>query len=88
MKYFLICDFSTINCDRVQFSEILEENNIEFSNRNNFCWELDIPNDFQTPFCDNTSEQLINLFSKYLTQASQIMAIKCDEFYEYSHHVF
>lgn len=81
MKYFLICDFSTISCDRSKVAEILSENEITFTNHNDFCWELDVPASFGSPFCDSDSESIYYLFQDYLNKNSFLLVVKSDEYY-------
>ena len=81
MKYFLICDFSTILCDRTKVAEILSENEISFENHNNFCWELDVPTSFGNPFCESDSESIHSLFLDYLNRDSFFLVVKADEYY-------
>ena len=81
VKYFLICDFSTISCDRAKVAEILSENEISFTNHNNFCWELDVPKSFGSPFCDSDSEAIHSLFLNNLNKNSFLLVVKADEYY-------
>lgn len=81
VKYFLICDFSTISCDRAKVAEILSENEISFTNLNNFFWELDVPATFGNPFCDTCSESIHSLFLNYLNKNSFLLVVKADEYY-------
>ena len=85
VKYFLICDFSTISCDRVKVAEILSENEISFTNHNNFCWELDVPDSFGSPFCDTVSDSIYSLFLNYLNKNSFLLVVKADEYYPNGH---
>ena len=81
MKYFLICDFSTISCDRSKVAKILSGNEILFENRNNFCWELEVPTSFGNPFCASNSESIHDLFLNYLNKNSFLLLVKADEYY-------
>lgn len=81
MKYFMICDFSSISCDRFKIAEILLENEISFTNINNFCWELDIPKTFGSPFCDFVAESIYSLFLPYLNKESFLLVVKADEYF-------
>lgn len=81
MKYFLICDFSTISCDRAKVAEILSDNEISFTNHNNFCWELDVPKTFGNPFCESDAESIYVLFHDYLNPDSLLLVVKADEYY-------
>lgn len=85
MKHFLICDFSTITCDREMVAEVLTSHNIPFINHNNFCWELNIPNDFLTPFSDSESEELYALLVKYCKKDSLLLIVKADEYCSHPH---
>lgn len=81
MKYFLICDFATISCDTFAIAKILSDNEIQFRNINNFCWELDVSKDFGYPFCDSVAEAVQSLFVHYLNKNSFLLVVKADEYY-------
>lgn len=81
MKYFMFCDFSTISCDRSKIAEILSDNKIEFTNRNNFLWELDVPETFGSPFIENIAEAIHYLFHDYADANSVLVVVKADEYY-------
>lgn len=81
MKYFIICDFATIKCDHIKMAEILSENEIEFRNHNNFCWELDIPKEFGLPFFETVAENIHYLFKAYIDRHSFLLVVKADEYY-------
>lgn len=81
MKYFLICDFSTISCDRENMAKILAENDITFANINNFCWELNVPETFGNPLCDTTAESIHCLFYQYTHKNSLLLVVKANEYF-------
>lgn len=80
MKYFLICDFSTLSCNRQTVANILTENEISFINHNNFCWELDVPNETGNPFTEIIAEFIRCLFLKYCDKDSFLLVVKADEY--------
>lgn len=85
MKYFLICDFSTISCERSEVGNILLDNGISFINHNNFFWELDVPDTFGIPFFETISENIHYLFKKYINRNSLFLVVKADEYYQNSY---
>ena len=80
MKYFLFCDFSTVSCERKTIAEILEKNEIEFINHNNFLWELEVPSTFGDPFCDTVADAIYCLFLNYIDRHSHLLVVKADEY--------
>lgn len=80
MKYFLVCDFSTLSCDRQTVANILYSHEITFINHNNFCWELDVPDTFENPFTNNVSEDIAYLFNDYCDKNSFLLVIKAEEY--------
>lgn len=81
MKYFMICDFATITCDRAKVAEILAENEINYSNHNNFLWELDVPKTFGSPFIETIAENIHYLFHNYTDTNSFLLVVRADEYY-------
>lgn len=83
MKYFLICNFSTIKCDRSKIAEILDENKISFSNHNDFFWALDVPTSFGSPMYADLSpaEEIHDLFHDYVDRHSFLLVVKADEYF-------
>lgn len=90
MKYFLICDFSTMSCDKSKVAEILSEAEIDFVNHNNFFWELDVPDTVCLPTTESTAETIHYLFHNYIDKSSFLLVVKADEHYpiEYLGKIF
>lgn len=88
MKYFMFCDFSTIKCDKYQIAQILTSNNINFVNRNNHLWELDVPKEFFTPFFGSSSEQISLLFDDFSTDETMLLVVKADDYWEFMKNPF
>ena len=80
MKYFLICDFSTLSCNRAKVAEILSENEINFLNHNNFFWELNVPENFGTPFNDTVAEDIHYLFADFQKPDTLLVVVKAEEY--------
>ena len=83
MKYFLFCDFATIKCYHSKIAKILEENEINFINHNDFFWELDVPTSFGSPmYADRTpAEEIRDLFHNCVDRNSFLLVVKADEYF-------
>lgn len=80
MKYIICCDFATLKCSRFEFAKKLSEFSINFSNLNNYTWEIEIDKYSFIPFSpDNMCESIYVMLSEFLDKDSFFIVFKPSE---------
>ncbi len=80
MKYIICCDFASMKCSHFEFAEKLSQFTSNFTNLNNFTWELEINEfDFIPYNADNICESIYVSLSEFLHKDSFFMVFKASE---------